>query len=40
MKKDCSIIISGRDITIKASVDIDVKSGKDLVLNGSKILQN
>ncbi|WP_102794755.1 type VI secretion system Vgr family protein [Bowmanella denitrificans] len=40
MKKDGTISISGKDISIKGSGAIDVKASKDLVLKGKKILQN
>ncbi|WP_332874357.1 type VI secretion system Vgr family protein [Bowmanella yangjiangensis] len=40
MKKDGTISISGKDISIKGSGAIDVKASKDMVLKGKKILQN
>jgi type VI secretion system secreted protein VgrG len=40
MKKDGTIEISGKDITIKGSGQIDAKASKDMILKGKKILQN
>lgn len=40
MKKDGTITIQGKDITIKASGKINETATGDLVLKGSKILQN
>ena len=40
MKKDGTIHIKGKDITIEGSGGINVKASKDIVLKGSKILQN
>lgn len=40
MKKDGTILISGKDITIQGSGQIDVKAGGDIVFKGSRILQN
>jgi type VI secretion system secreted protein VgrG len=40
MKKDGTIQISGKDITIKGSGKINVKASKDIVMKGKKILQN
>lgn len=40
MKKDGTITIQGKDITIKGSGAINVKADKDVVVKGSKILQN
>ncbi len=40
MKKDGTITIDGKDITIKGSGKITVKASKDLVLKGRKILEN
>jgi type VI secretion system secreted protein VgrG len=40
MKKDGTIVIKGKDITIDGSGKIDVKASKDIVMKGSKILQN
>jgi type VI secretion system secreted protein VgrG len=40
MKKDGTIVIKGKDITIDGSGKINVKAGGDMVLKGSKIKQN
>ena len=40
MKKDGTILIKGKDITIEGSGEITVKASKDIVMKGSKILQN
>lgn len=40
MKKDGTITIKGKDITIEGSGKITGKASKDLVLKGKKILQN
>jgi type VI secretion system secreted protein VgrG len=40
MKKDGTIVIKGKDITIEGSGAINVKASKDVVIKGSKILQN
>ena len=40
MKKDGSITIKGKNITIEGSGEINVKASKDLVMKGSKIAQN
>lgn len=40
MKKDGTIAIKGKDITINGSGKIGVKAGGDIVMKGSKILQN
>ena len=40
MKKDGTIVIKGKDITIDGSGKINVKAGGDIVMKGSKILQN
>jgi uncharacterized protein (DUF2345 family) len=40
IKADGSIVLSGRDIEIKASGKITIKAGGHLVLKGAKILQN
>ena len=40
MKKDGTIAIKGKDITIDGSGKINVKAGGDIVMKGSKILQN
>jgi type VI secretion system secreted protein VgrG len=40
MKKDGTINIEGKDITVKGSGKITMKASKDVVLKGKKILQN
>ncbi len=40
MKKDGTITIKGKDITIQGSGKINVKADSDIVMKGSKILQN
>ena len=40
MKKDGSIVIKGKDITIDGSGKVNVKAGGDVVIKGSKVLQN
>ena len=40
MKKDGTIFIKGKDITIDGSGKINVKASKDIVMKGSKIFQN
>jgi type VI secretion system secreted protein VgrG len=40
MKKDGTIQIKGKDITVDASGKINIKAGGDIVMKGSKILQN
>lgn len=40
MKKDGTIKIKGKDITIDGSGKINVKAGSDVVLKGSKVLSN
>ena len=40
LKKDGTINIKGKDITIDGSGKINVKAGGDVVMKGSKILQN
>ena len=40
MKKDGTIVIKGKDITIEGSGKINVKASSDVVVKGSKILQN
>lgn len=40
MKKDGTIIIKGKDITVDGSGKINVKAGGNIVMKGSKILQN
>ena len=40
MKKDGTIVIKGKDVLIDASGKVNVKSSADLVIKGSKVLQN
>jgi type VI secretion system secreted protein VgrG len=40
MKKDGTIIIKGKDIKIDGSGKINIKASSDIVMKGSKILQN
>lgn len=40
LKKDGTIVIKGNNITIESSGKTTVKAGGDLVMKGSKILQN
>ena len=40
MKKDGTITIKGKDITIEGSGKINAKASSDIVMKGSKILQN
>ncbi|TPM93834.1 type VI secretion system tip protein TssI/VgrG [Mesorhizobium sp. B2-1-3A] len=40
MKKDGTITIKGKDITIKASGKIDVNASSDIIMKGSEIKQN
>jgi type VI secretion system secreted protein VgrG len=40
MKKDGTIFIKGKDITVEGSGKINVKASSDIVMKGSKILQN
>jgi type VI secretion system secreted protein VgrG len=40
MKKDGTIIIKGKDITIDGSGKINIKAGGDMILKGSKIAEN
>ena len=40
MKKDGTITIKGKDITIEGSGKINVKASSDITMKGSKILQN
>jgi len=40
MKKDGTITIKGKDITIEGSGQIVGKASKDMILKGKKILQN
>jgi type VI secretion system secreted protein VgrG len=40
MKKDGTIVIKGKDITIQGSGKINIKADSDIVMKGSKIQQN
>ena len=40
MKKDGTITIEGKDITVKGSGKINVKASSDITMKGSKINQN
>ena len=40
MKKDGTIAISGKDISIEGSGKINIKASSDVIVKGSKILQN
>ncbi|MBK8167233.1 MAG: type VI secretion system tip protein VgrG [bacterium] len=40
MKKDGSISIEGKDVTVKGTGKITIKADKDVVVKGQKILQN
>lgn len=40
MKKDGTITISGKDITIKGTGEINAKATKDVVIKGKNVLQN
>ena len=40
MKKDGTIVIKGKDITVEGSGKINVKASGNIVMKGSKILQN
>jgi type VI secretion system secreted protein VgrG len=40
MKKDGTITIKGKDITVNGSGQINVKASKDVVIKGQKVLQN
>jgi type VI secretion system secreted protein VgrG len=40
MKKDGTITIQGKDVTVKGSGEIDVKASKNVTMKGQKILQN
>jgi len=40
MKKDGTIVIKGKDITVDGSGKINVKASDDIVMKGQKILQN
>jgi type VI secretion system secreted protein VgrG len=40
MKKDGTITIKGKDVTIEGSGKINIKASSDVVIKGSKVLQN
>jgi len=40
MKKDGTITIQGKDITVKGSGGINAKASKNVVIKGKKILEN
>lgn len=40
MKKDGTIVIQGKDITVKGSGEIVATASKDMTLKAKKILQN
>ena len=40
MKKDGTITIKGKDITVDGSGEINIKASKDITMKGKKILQN
>ena len=40
MKKDGTIVLKGKDITIEGSGKINIKASSDIVMKGSKISQN
>jgi type VI secretion system secreted protein VgrG len=40
MRKDGTILIKGRDITIEAAGKVIVNAGGDITLKGSRVLQN
>jgi type VI secretion system secreted protein VgrG len=40
MKKDGTIVIKGKDITLDGSGKINAKAGGNVVIKGSKILEN
>ena len=40
MKKDGTITIKGKDITIEGSGKINVKASSDVTIKGSKVQQN
>ena len=37
MKKDGTIVIKGKDITVEGSGKINVKASSDIVMKGSKV---
>ena len=40
MKKDGTVVIKGKDITIEGSGKINVKASSDVIIKGSKVMQN
>jgi type VI secretion system secreted protein VgrG len=40
MKKDGTISIKGKDITVEGSGEVKVKASKNVTIKGQKILQN
>ena len=40
MKKDGTILIQGKDITVKGSGKVNIKASSNVIVKGSKILQN
>ena len=40
LKKDGTIMLDGKDVSVQATGRINVKATSELTLNGSKILQN
>jgi type VI secretion system secreted protein VgrG len=40
MKKDGTVMIKGKDITVQGSGKINVKADGDIIMKGSKIKQN
>jgi len=40
MKKDGTIMIKGKDITVDGSGEITAKASKNITMKGQKILQN
>jgi len=40
MKKDGTIELHGKDIIVRASGKIELRAGRDLVLKGSKVVEN
>jgi type VI secretion system secreted protein VgrG len=40
MKKDGTILIKGKDVTVQGSGKINVKADGDIVMKGSNIKQN
>jgi type VI secretion system secreted protein VgrG len=40
MRKDGTIVLSGHNITIQATSKINIKSSGDVIIKGSKVVQN